>query len=343
MKGLVKYKDGHGNMEVRDVPEPEVKDNFVKIQVKATGICGSDIHIHHSDIAIPMNLPVVTGHEFSGVVAEVGEGVTTCKVGDRVTSETAYAYCGKCHNCKAGRYNLCDNRLTLGYWFNGAFAEYTMVPEDRIHHLADNVSFEEGALMEPLACVTHATMDLSSMKAGDVVLISGPGAIGLMALQIAKAHGAYVIVAGTDADKDRMELAKKLKADRVVNVMQEDLLEIIAELTNGDGADVVYECSGAGVATRTGIEAVKKYGQFVQIGLAAKPIEIMFDRICYKEIKVTGSLGSISPSWKNALKLVESGKVDLKPLISLEFALEDWENAFKAFENKEGYKIIIKS
>ena len=343
MKGLVKYEAGSGFMEVREVPEPIIKENFVKIQVKATGICGSDIHIHHSDIAIPVNPPVITGHEFSGIVTEVGEGVTACKVGDRVTSETAFDYCGKCHNCRAGRYNLCDSRLTLGYWFDGAFAQYTMVPEGRIHHLADSVSFEEGALMEPLACVTHATMDLSTIKAGDVVLVSGPGAIGLMTLQVAKAHGATVIVSGTDADKDRMELAKQFKADRIVNVMKENLLDVVSEMTGGDGADIVFECSGAGVATKAGIEAVKKYGQFVQIGLAGKPMELMFDRICYKEIKVTGSLGSIWTSWKKAITLVESGKVDLKPLITKEFSLENWKDAFDAFEKKEGYKILVKS
>jgi len=176
-KGLVKYDKGPGNMEIRNVPEPTPGPGEVKIEVKATGICGSDIHIYHSDIVIPVNPPVITGHEFSGMVAAIGEGVKNCKVGDRVTSDTAYAYCGRCHNCMTGRYNLCDNQLTLGYWFNGAFAKYTVVPENRIHKLSDAISFEAGALIEPVACVTHATMNLSTIQAGDVVLISGPGQV----------------------------------------------------------------------------------------------------------------------------------------------------------------------
>lgn len=343
MKGLVKYGKGPGNMEVRDIPEPIALPGQVKIEVMAAGICGSDIHIRHGDIAIPINPPVVTGHEFSGIVREVGEGVTSCKPGDRVTSETAYAYCGKCHNCKTGRYNLCDHRLVLGYWFDGAFAKYTVVPEDRIHLLADSVSFEEAALLEPAACVAHATMDLATIQAGDVVLVSGPGAIGMIAMQIAKAHGAYVIVCGTHVDTGRLQFALELGADKIIDVTTADLLAEVKALTPmGRGADVVLECSGSGRATATGIEAVRKQGQFVQIGLAGKPFELNFERICYKEIKVTGSLGSVWTSWNHASRLVETKRLNLKALISHTFPLDQWEKGFEVFERKEGLKILIK-
>lgn len=343
MKGLVKYEKGPGNMEIREIAEPKALPGQVKIEVKAAGICGSDLHIYHSDIAIPVRPPVVTGHEFSGVVVEVGEGVTSCKVGDRVSSETAFEYCGKCHNCKTGRYNLCDGRRTLGYWYNGAFAKYTVVPEGRIHVLPDSISYEEAALLEPAACVTHAVMDLASIEAGNVVLVSGPGAIGLIALQVAKAHGAYVIVSGTSIDAERLGFAKKLGADLIVDVQKEDLLAVVkAHTIMGRGADVVLECSGSGRATAAGIEAVKKQGQFVQIGLAGKPFELNFDRICYKEIKVTGSLGSVWTSWINAINLVAMKKLNLKDLVSHTLKLDDWEKGFDIFEKKEGLKILFK-
>jgi L-iditol 2-dehydrogenase len=330
-------------MEIREIAEPKALPGQVKIEVKAAGICGSDLHIYHSDIAIPVRPPVVTGHEFSGVVVEVGEGVTSCKVGDRVSSETAFEYCGKCHNCKTGRYNLCDGRRTLGYWFNGAFAKYTVVPEGRIHVLPDSISYEEAALLEPAACVTHAVMDLASIEAGNVVLVSGPGAIGLIALQVAKAHGAYVIVSGTSIDAERLGFAKKLGADLIVDVQKEDLLAVVkAHTIMGRGADVVLECSGSGRATAAGIEAVKKQGQFVQIGLAGKPFELNFDRICYKEIKVTGSLGSVWTSWINAINLVAMKKLNLKDLVSHTLKLDDWEKGFDIFEKKEGLKILFK-
>ena len=230
MKGLVKFAEGAGNMEVREVEEPKILPGYVKIEVKATGICGSDIHILHSDIAIPVRPPVVTGHEFSGIVVEVGDGVTTCKVGDRVTSETAYQYCGKCENCKNGRYNLCDERKTLGYWYNGAFAKYTMVPQERIHLLKESISFEEAALLEPLACVCHAVMDLAEVKPTDIVLITGPGAVGLMTLQVIKAYGAKTIISGTNADAERLKMAEKYGADFIINIQQDDLLEKVKHI-----------------------------------------------------------------------------------------------------------------
>jgi L-iditol 2-dehydrogenase len=330
-------------MEVREVKDPSPGPGQVKIEVKAAGICGSDIHILHSDIAIPVNPPVVTGHEFSGVITEIGDGVTTCSVGDRVTSETAFEYCGVCHNCKTGRYNLCDNRLTLGYWFNGAFAKYTIVPEGRIHKLADHVSFEEGAMLEPTACVAHAVMDLASIQAGNTVLVSGPGAVGLIAVQIARAHGAHVIVSGTDVDAERLKMAQEdFGADDVIDVTKENLLERVSDITDGVGVDVVLECSGSGRATAAGIEAVKKQGQFVQIGLAGVPFSIDFERICFKEIRVTGSLGSVWTSWKHAIRLLESGQIQLKKLASHSYPLDQWEKAFEVFEKKEGLKVLIK-
>ena len=343
MKALVKFAAEPGNMEIRDVEEPKVKPGYVKIEIKATGICGSDIHILYSDIAIPVRPPVITGHEFSGIVVETGEGVSSCKVGDRVTSETAYEYCNRCENCKNGRYNLCNHRKTLGYWYNGAFTKYTLVPQDRIHLLADSISFEEAALLEPLACVCHAAIDLVRIKPTDVVLVTGPGPIGLMTLQVVKAHGAKVIVSGTNADVARFKKAEEYGADFIINVQQNNLLEEIQKITGEKGVDIVFECSGAPAATRTGIEAVKKYGQFVQVGLAGAPFEFDFARICYKEIKVTGSLGSIWSSWDYAIRMVENKQVKLKDLVSDIFPLEKWEEAFKKFENKEGLKILIQN
>jgi len=342
MKGLVKYEKGPGNMKVMEMPEPVCGPGSVKIRVEYTGICGSDLHIRASDIAIPVNPPVITGHEFSGVVTEVGEEVTNCKVGDRVTSETAYSYCGECYNCKSGRYNLCNDRKVLGYWYNGAFAPYTMVPSRNIHILPDTVSFEEGAMIEPMACVTHAAMNLASIDSTDTVLVTGPGAIGLIALQVAKSQGAKVIVSGTSIDEPRLALARELGADVTVDVLKEDLEQIVARETGGIGVDVVLECSGSEKGSESGLKAVKKQGQFVQIGLAGRPITLPFDLICYKEIKVTGSLGSIWSSWKKAISLLEMGKVNLKILAKDTFTLDEWETAFEKFEKKEGLKILIR-
>jgi len=342
MQALVKYSKGPGNMEIREVPEPKPGPGEVKIEVKAAGICGSDIHIYHDTIAIPLNPPVITGHEFSGVVNAIGEGVTSCKVGDRVTSETAISYCGQCSYCKTGRYNLCNERKTLGYWHNGAFAKFTIVPQDKIHLLPKKISFIEGALLEPLACVTHAIMDQNIISPTDIVLITGPGAIGLMSLQVAKAYGAKVLISGTNYDVDRLEFARKLSADRVVNIQKEDIYQIIQEETHGYGADVVFECSGSPSAIKSNMDLIKKRGRYNQIGLTEKMTSLDFSQICYKELKVTGSLGSIWTSWENAISLVKNDKVDLKCLVSHQFPLSSWEKGFNIFENKKGIKIVLK-
>ena len=341
MKALVKYAKGEGNMEIRDVPEPVAGKDQITIEVKATGICGSDLHIYHDDIVIPLRPPVVTGHEFSGVIADVGEGVSGWKVGDRVVSETAYEFCGTCEYCITGFYNRCNQRKTLGYWYNGAFTRYTVVPAARVHRLPDNVDFVAGALTEPLACVTHAVLELTQITVGDVALITGPGAIGLMTMQVAKVQGATVIIAGTAKDVERLAVAQQLGADNTVNVQEQNLLEKIHALTNSRGVDVVLECSGNEKAVDDGFLAVKKGGRFTQIGLFSKPITIDFEKIAVKEIKATGSFGSRWTSWEKALRLMAQEKVQLRPLVSDVLPITEWEHAFTMFEEKKGLKLVL--
>jgi L-iditol 2-dehydrogenase len=342
MKGLVKYARGSGNMEIRDVPEPNPGPGQVKIEVHAAGICGSDLHIFHDSIdGIPINPPVVTGHEFAGVVAAVGENVSRWKVNDRVTSEAPVGICGDCPHCRMGFYNICSNRRTLGYWYNGVFTRYTVVPQERVHRLPDNIDFLAGALTEPLACVTHATMELTRIEAGDIVLVTGPGAIGLLAMQVAKAQGATVVVGGTGVDKERLALATQLGADRVVDITSEDIFAVIADLTGGRGADVLLECSGSPKAVDPGLLLTRKAGQYTQIGLFGKSLQVDFEKICFRELKVTGSLGSTWTAWQKALKLMSAGKVNTKILVSDVLPITDWKIAFDKFERKEGLKLVL--
>ena len=341
MKALVKYSSGAGNMEIRDIPEPAPGPGEIKIEVKAAAICGSDLHIFHDLIAIPQNPPFVLGHEFCGVIAEVGEGVIGWEKGDRVTSQTAVSFCGKCVNCNTGRYNICDDRKTLGFWYNGAFAKYTIVPDARVHKLPDNVSFVAGAVTEPTASVVHPVLELTSITAGDLVLINGPGGIGLIALQVAKAQGAIVVVTGTTVDMERLKKAKELGADYVVNVQEIDLDVFIKSITKGIGADIVFECTGNEAAANNALRAIKKQGKYTQIGLFGKLITLDFEIICYKELVVTGSLGSTWTSWHRAIKLMEMGKVNNELIVSHCFPITEWKKAFEMFENKEGLKIVL--
>ena len=341
MKAIVKYASEPGNMEIREVEEPRPAAGQVKIKVVAAGICGSDLHIYDSDIAIPVKPPVTVGHEFSGVVAELGDGVEGFKVGDRVVSETAFAYCGKCEACREGYYNLCPDRKTLGYWYNGIFTNYTVVPEGRVHKIPDNVDDISAALTEPLACVCHAVFDLTKISPTDLVLISGPGPIGLMTMQVVRAHGARVLVSGTDVDEERLALARKLGAEYTINVQRESLADRVSELTNGKGVDVVMECSGSKAGINSALHVIKRRGYFTQIGMGAAEIPFYVEALNYREPHVTGSLGSRKANWEQALQLLSRGKVLVDEIANVRMPMEQWEKAFDMFRKKEGGKFIL--
>ena len=341
MKALVKYLAGPGNMEIRDVPVPEPDAGQVRIKVAEAGICGSDLHIYHSDIAIPVNPPVVTGHEFSGVVDAIGAGVALCSPGDRVVSETPFSYCGVCELCRGGWYNLCPERKTIGYWYDGVFTDYVIVPEGAVHLIPSGISLTSAAMTEPLACVTHAISDLCELKPMDVALVTGPGSIGLMAAQTAKAYGATVVLSGAGVDEERLELARSLGIDRTVSIEKEDLAGVLDGITGGAGPDAVFECSGAPAAINSAIRLVKKRGWYVQIGLPGKPVMFDLEALNYREIKMSGSLGSRKQSWRMALALQQSGKVRLEPLVTHKFPVTEWREAFDVFEKKQGCKVFL--
>lgn len=341
MKAVMKVAPGVGNVELREIEEPQVAAGQVKISVRAAGICGTDLHIYKDEFrSWP---PVVLGHEVAGEVAEIGEGVVGLEVGTPVTTETYFSVCGTCRYCRSGHSNLCLNRRSIGSAVNGGFTQYVIVPAKNIHRLPDNLDFQAGALTEPLACVVHATLETLTVAPGDVAVIAGPGAIGLLTLQVIKAAGATVIVLGTDVDTRRLELARVLGADRVVNVQREDAAALVADLTEGGfGADVVYECSGAGQAAAQLLKLVRRRGRYVQIGLFGALIAWDMDQVCYRELIVTGSNASTSPAWDKAIRLMAEGKVQTGRLVTDVFDVTDWRKAFDAFEARSGIKTLLK-
>ncbi len=341
MKAVMKVALGHGNIEVRDIPEPQPAPNEVKIKVKAAGICGTDLHIYKDEFK--SRPPVVLGHEVAGEVVAVGADVSKIEPGLRVTTETYYSTCGVCMYCRRGQDNLCLNRLSIGSGVNGGFTQYVIVPAQNIHQLPENVDFQAGALTEPLACVVHGVLNADTVTPGDVAVIAGPGAIGLLTLQVVKAAGATTIMLGTDVDGRRLELARELGADHIVNVQQESPADLIADLTQeGLGADVVYECSGAGPAAQQLLTLVRRRGRYVQVGLFGHSISWDLDQVCYKELVVTGSNASVPSAWDKALKLLALGTVRTDVLITDTFAVTDWQAAFDKFDTKDGVKILLK-
>lgn len=338
MKGVAKLAPGEGNVGLLDIPVPAILPGHVLIEVKAAGVCGTDIHIYHGEYT--SHPPVVMGHEVAGLVAEVGDGVTNCQVGDRVTCETYFYVCGHCDFCRAGLPNLCPQRKSIGSGVHGGFTQYVLVPAHNIHQLPANVDLIAGALSEPLTCCVHA-LERTHVEPGETVLVSGPGAIGLLMAQVVKAAGAKVIVLGTTADRARLELAQSLGADLTINVSTDDPQPILAELTGGVGADVVFECAGVGASAQSCLTLVRRRGRYGQVGLFGKPITWDLDLVCYKELEVHGSFAHLPSAWRKALNLLAAGQVQTRPLVSAILPITEWQAAFAAFERREGLKIVL--
>ncbi len=339
MKGVVKTAPGEGNVSLQDVPEPTPPPGHVLIAVQAAGICGTDIHIYHDEFrSWP---PVVLGHEVSGTVVALGDDVTTVTEGARVTTETYFSTCGVCRFCREGRINLCPQRRSIGSAVNGGFTSLLVVPARNVHPLPDNLSFRAGALVEPLACVVHGALDAPHVRPADLAVVAGPGAIGLLTLQVLKAAGARVLMLGTATDAHRLELAGELGAEAVYAVDRDDSRTAILEITGGLGADLVYECSGAGPAARDLLELVRRGGQYAQIGLFGKPVAWDLDQVCYKELTVTGSNASVPTAWTRALDLLATGMVRVEPLISNVYPLADWQEAFDIVERRSALKTLL--
>ncbi len=343
MKAVMKVAEGPGHVELGEVPEPRVAAGQVLIEVAAAGICGTDLHIRDGEFAV--RPPVVMGHELSGRIAAVGEGVTGIREGTRVTSETYFSTCGRCRYCRDGRTNLCPERRSIGSAVNGAFTRYLVVPAANVHALPDHVGDRAGALTEPLACVVHGVLGTDggpTVGPGDVAVVAGPGSIGLLTTQVVAAAGATTVVLGTSGDEARLELASRLGADHVVNVGDDDARELTRDLTpGGHGADVVYECSGAGPAAQGLLELVRRRGRYVQIGLFGKPVTWDLDQLCYRELVATGSNASTPASWRRALQLLDAGEVDTGALVSGVYRLDEWERAFDDFGAKRGVKLLF--
>jgi L-iditol 2-dehydrogenase len=338
MKAVAKIARGEGNVNLIDVPEPEVIPGHVLIEVKAAGVCGTDLHIFHDEF--PTEPPVVMGHELAGAVAEIGDGVSVCQPGDRVTSETYFHVCGTCTFCRDGFPNLCADRKSIGSGVDGAFAKYVMVPQHNIHHLPPNVDERAGALTEPLACCVHA-LELTRVNPGEIAVVSGPGTIGLLTTQVVMAAGAEVVVLGTNSDEARLEMARSLGARAAVNVQADSAREVIDEMTGGVGADAVFECAGAALSAQNCLDLVRRHGRYAQVGLFGRPIQWNLEQICYKELQLSGSNATVPSAWRKAVALLASGRVKTGHLISDVLPISEWEHAFDIFERKIGLKIVL--
>ena len=344
MRALVKTAKGKGHVELRDVPVPKIGPGDVLIEVKAAGICGTDLHIYHDEF--PYWPPVILGHEFAGVVAEAGREVADWKPGDRVVGEPHTLACGTCWLCRSGHRQLCPSKRSPGWGIDGCFAKYMRFPEPGLlHRIPDDVDFESAALVEPTANVVHDVLERGCVESGDVVAVVGPGPVGLLAAMTAKAAGAgIVIVLGTAADEDvRLPTARLIPAiDHVWNVQQEDVVHLLMDLTDGRGADVVVEASGAEAGIALGLRLARKLGRITAIGLTGKEnIRFPYDAVMSKALEVTFNMSTSHTSWDKAILLIQSKRIEVKPLVTHHGPLERWEEFFSALQRKQAIKAIF--
>jgi len=338
MKALVKTAAGVGNLEVREILEPEPEPDQLKIAVKVGAICGTDIHIHDDEYTnCP---PVVLGHEMSGVVVKVGDDVTRFKEGDRVTSETFKYTCGRCRFCQTDLIGLCVDRRSMGVHVDGAFAEYVCQREESLHRLPDNVDFEAGSMSEPTAVAVRAMCEPAKISPGDVVLLSGPGPVGLLCLQAAKSLGATVLLVGAAGDENGLALGKKLGADAVINVAT-DSLDLVLDRTGGLGADIAVEYGASNTSLDQCITFARQGAQLVLVGLFGHPIDVNLDQAVIKELTILPSFTYRHETWERAIELIGTDKIQTAPLVSGRFPLTEWKRAFATVRGRQGSKLLL--
>ncbi|MDO4474006.1 MAG: alcohol dehydrogenase catalytic domain-containing protein [Eubacteriales bacterium] len=347
MKGIVKEKFGvNGTIYREDIPEPNAQYGQVKIKVHASSICGSDVHVLYDNMQVDnrYRMPVILGHEGSGEIVEVGEGVKNYKVGDRVVAETTYESCMQCENCYESYFNCCEKRVGLGSGIGGFFAEYVVVPERSVHKIPDNLSYEAAAPTEPLACAVHGVLNQSKVQPGNVVIVSGPGPIGLYASQVAKASGCVVVLTGRTSSQKRMNFAKDiLGIQHTVDIKKTDLKEYIMDLTDGRGCDAYYECAGSVQAIKTGFDVLKKRGQMILIGVSLDMIEMTLGKIMYsKELTLRGVKSTTPEAWDKALRLLRYGLIDAESMISHVLPLKEWKKGYELARQHESIKVVLK-
>jgi L-iditol 2-dehydrogenase len=342
MEALTKFASGHGGMELRTAGMPEVGNGDVLIRVGAAGICGTDLHIFED--RFPCTMPVILGHEFAGEIVKVGGSVTRYAVGDHVVAEPHRGGCGHCRYCLNGSVEVCEEKKAIGYRVDGCFASHLALPATSLHRISADVPFKKAAVAEPLAVVVKGVLERSRVEPEDFVVVLGCGPIGLLAAAVAKAEGARtVLVTGTDLDeKVRLEAARKMGIDHTVNVQRENLVDKVKALTRGLGADLVVEASGAAPAVRQAFEVVRRDGRVCALGLTGKDeIQVPWDTAIRKAAHVSCSYSSSWTSWERAVSIIESGKVDLDPLVTHVLPLAEWEHAFDQLRNLSAIKAVL--
>ena len=317
------------NIIFREIAVPEPGPDQVLVKIKKIGICGSDIHVYHGTHPYT-SYPVTQGHEVSGEIVKLGEYVKDLSVGQRITIEPQ-VFCGRCYPCLHGKYNLCEHLKVMGFQTTGTASEYFAVDASKVTPLPEGMSFSAGAMMEPLAVTVHAAKRFPDLKGAKTVVL-GCGPIGILLAQSLKALGADKVLV-TDISDTRLELAKSVGADYAVNTLHKDFGEAMLEAYGPDKADVIYECAGSDITMEQAIQNARKGSTIVLVAVFGKRASVDLAKLNDSELDLNTSMMYRHEDFVDAIRLVNEGKILLKPLETAHFAFADYQKAYEYIDN----------
>ncbi len=333
---VVNFAAEPGSVELREIPEPAIGPDEVLLEVEAVGVCGSDLHMWQGGISWTMNYPMVLGHEFCGVIREVGSHVTGWKVGDRAVSETSAVIDPNSPLSRRGLYNLDPSRQGYGAMVDGAMRRHVPVPQRILHRLPDQVPFAHAALTEPCCVAYNAVINNGQVKPGDRVLVIGPGPIGIYSGLMAKFAGAEVAVAGLPGDAARLDIAKDYGCTPLTDGVKE-----WAQERDGLGCDGVVDAAGASAALKLAVEVVRPAGWISKVGWGPQPLGFSLDPLVQKNVTLQGSFSHNWPIWEAVIAMMASGQLDVGPTIGGTWGLPDWHEAFETMHSCKIVKAVL--
>ena len=328
-----------GEIKFIEIPIPEPNEGEVIVKIMRIGICGSDIHVYHGKHPYT-SYPVVQGHEVSGEIAKIGDGITQFKLGDKVTIQPQVV-CGKCFSCIHGNYHICDELKVMGFQTTGTASEYFKVAASKLLKLPENMSFDEGAMVEPLAVAVHALSRAGEVK-GKKILVLGAGPIGNLVAQSAKGLGAKAVMI-TDLSDYRLQKAKECGIDFCVNTKDQDIGKVLLDNFGQDKADIILECVGVNTTMSQAVLNARKGGTIIVVGVFGSKATIDLGLVQDRELMLIGTLMYQEKDYLKAIELIQSEKVKLKPLITNHFAFKDYLKAYECIEERKDQvmKVII--
>jgi alcohol dehydrogenase/L-iditol 2-dehydrogenase len=324
------------SVELRHIPKATIKADEVLLEVQAVGVCGSDLHMWADTPSWQVNYPIVLGHEFAGVIREVGDNASGFSPGDRVVSETHARLDPNGPMSRRGHYHLDPSRGGFGAAVDGAMRHFVAVPARIVHRLPDHVPFPVAALTEPSCVAYNAVVHNSRIRVGDRVVVFGPGPIGLLCSVVARLHGAHVAVVGLPRDASRLEVARQLGCEAVVGDPTE-----WSRAADGLGADGVIDATGVSASLEVALRVVRPEGWITKVGWGHQPLDFSLDPLVQKNVTLQGSFSHYWPIWERVLEMLSTGQLDVRPMIGGTWPLEEWEDAFRAMHTGEVVKAVL--